>query len=71
MSSPSPPVAESPTASTFLRTAATLDGLARHLEDLQYSEGGSREREDVRCTCGAMAVERNHMEDKLKLSGGM
>jgi len=61
------PPLESPTASTFLRTAETLDGLAKQLEILKdVSDGGG----EVRCPCGAKVKEREKMEDKLKLSGG-
>ena len=63
---PFPPL-DSPSASMFLRTAETLDGLANQLENLK--DGGDPSRE-IRCTCGAMVEERERMEDQLKLSGG-
>ena len=67
----------SPGASTFLRTAATLEGLSRQLGDLKDEEGEG----EVVCCCGStgasgsgnlcgMWKEREKMEDKLKLSGG-
>lgn len=77
------PGPDSPSASTFLRTAATLDGLARQLGDLSQSQGHSQEPsvEDEsagRCCCGAssgsracsMVIERDKMEERMKLSGG-
>lgn len=57
---------DSPTASTFLRTAETLDGLAQQLDEIRASS----EESVGRCTCGAMLEEREGLEDKLKLSGG-
>ncbi|WVF72006.1 hypothetical protein IAT40_006817 [Kwoniella sp. CBS 6097] len=65
---------ESPSASAFLRTAATLDGLAKQLGDIQDDADGTQEP-DLRCCCGEvnlgckMMRERERMEDKLKLSG--
>jgi hypothetical protein len=67
---PSPIAPESPSASAFLRTAATLEGLARQLEDLKDVEVMENSVE-VRCTCGAFSTGRERLEDKLKLSGGM
>lgn len=71
------PRPDSPSASTFLRTAATLDGLARQLGDINDEEP----EEALRCCCGAlvgegmggtcaMMKERDRMEDRMKLSGG-
>jgi len=76
------PEPDSPSASTFLRTAATLDGLARQLGDLSqgHSQESSVEDESVgRCCCGASSgsracsaiIERDKMEERMKLSGGM
>lgn len=59
---------DSPSSSTFLRTAETLDGLARQMDTLKDA---GEENGDRRCTCGAMLEERDRMEDKLKLSGGL
>lgn len=67
---------DSPSASTFLRTAQTLEGLAKQLENLKDEVGNDTE---VICCCGAvidetqceMGKERRSIEDKLKLSGGM
>lgn len=64
----------SPSASTFLRTAATLEGLSRQLEGLKDEVAGA-ENEEARCCCGASSGcptwrERDRMEDKLKLSAG-
>jgi hypothetical protein len=76
------PEPDSPSASTFLRTAATLDGLARQLGDLsqsQHSQEPSVEDESSgRCCCGASSgsracttvIERDKMEERMKLSGG-
>ena len=69
---PCPP---SPSAGTFLRTSATLQGLARQLEDLNNEDNVEG---DTRCCCGAsviggscpMIAERDRLEDKLKISGG-
>lgn len=63
----------SPSASTFLRTAATLEGLSRQLGDLKDDTGG--DGDEGRCCCGATGgcatwAQRDRMEDKLKLSGG-
>lgn len=66
----------SPSASTFLRTAATLEGLAQQLSTL------SNDTDDnvagLGCCCGAteaggtcsMAAERERIAEKLLLSGG-
>ncbi|WVR05396.1 hypothetical protein IAU60_002410 [Kwoniella sp. DSM 27419] len=64
---------ESPSASTFLRTAATLDGLAKQLGDIQDDTDTGAEGE-VRCCCGEVngcriMRDRERLEDKLKLSG--
>lgn len=67
---------QSPSASAFLRTAATLEGLSRQLGDLK--DDASTTDDEPRCCCGAtgssngcaMWRERDRMEDKLKLSGG-
>ena len=75
------PEPDSPSASTFLRTAATLDGLARQLGDLSqgHSQEPSVEDDSVgRCCCGATSgsracstvIERDKMEERMKLSGG-
>jgi hypothetical protein len=75
------PEPDSPSASTFLRTAATLDGLARQLGDLSqgHSQEPSVEDDSVgRCCCGASSgsracsaiIERDKMEERMKLSGG-
>jgi hypothetical protein len=75
------PEPDSPSASTFLRTAATLDGLARQLGDLSqgHSQEPSIEDDTVgRCCCGASSgsracstiIERDKMEERMKLSGG-
>jgi len=58
---------DSPLASTFLRTAQTLEGLSRQMESLK--DGGEKIGEQ-RCTCGAMMFEREKMENRLKLAGG-
>lgn len=71
------PRPDSPSASAFLRTAATLDGLARQLGDL--NDVGPDE--ELRCCCGALVEEprespcpmvkdRDRMDDRMKLSGG-
>ncbi|OCF45405.1 hypothetical protein I317_00650 [Kwoniella heveanensis CBS 569] len=72
---------ESPSASAFfLRTAETLDGLAKQLGDIKDDAEG-QEASSLRCCCGGggeggivsggcrMIRERDRMEDKLKLSG--
>jgi len=76
------PEPDSPSASTFLRTAATLDGLARQLGDLSQSGGHAQELSEdeatTRCCCGASSgsracsaiIERDKMEERMKLSGG-
>jgi hypothetical protein len=74
------PEPDSPSASAFLRTAATLDGLARQLGDLSQHSRESSLDEDTggRCCCGAASgsracstvVERDKMEERMKLSGG-
>lgn len=75
------PEPDSPSASTFLRTAATLDGLARQLGDLSatHSRESSLEDEQLgKCCCGATTgiracstiIERDKMEERMKLSGG-
>lgn len=83
--SPEPDQTDSPSASTFLRTAATLDGLARQLGDLSHSRESSLDEEEAgRCCCGATSsngsgtgprcstiAERDRMEERMKLSGGM
>ncbi|WRT67309.1 uncharacterized protein IL334_004278 [Kwoniella shivajii] len=70
---------DSPSASLLLRTAETLDGLAKQLGHIKDdSEGMSGEGGEVRCCCGNSPStgntcktlrERERMEDKLKLSG--
>lgn len=67
---------DSPSASTFLRTAQTLEGLAKQLENL---EDGVKNDTEVICCCGGVVdgaqceigKERRSIKDKLKLSGGM
>lgn len=67
---------DSPSASTFLRTAQTLEDLAKQLENLKDEVEDDTE---VRCCCSVligeaqceMGKERRSVEDKLKLSGGM
>jgi len=59
---------DSPSTSTFLRTAETLEGLAKQLENLKDA---GEEISDRRCTCGSMLGEREVLEAKLKLSGGL
>ncbi|KAK8869623.1 hypothetical protein IAR55_000190 [Kwoniella newhampshirensis] len=76
--SPYVPATDSPSASTFLRTAATLDGLAKQLGGIN-DDAPAGEAEVTRCCCGAsvmgssggcaMIRERERLEDKLKLSG--
>lgn len=78
--SPTPSVEpDSPSASTFLRTAATLDGLARQLGDLNHEREASFDDEAAgKCCCGASAggrgcktmIERDRMEERMKLGGG-
>ncbi|WWD16113.1 hypothetical protein CI109_100538 [Kwoniella shandongensis] len=69
----------SPSASTFLRTAATLDGLAKQLDQIK-DEGEGEGEIAMTCCCGAtlgtgsrggcaMIRDKERMEDKLKLSG--
>ncbi|KAE8540994.1 hypothetical protein D1P53_002347 [Cryptococcus gattii VGV] len=65
---------DSPSASTFLRTAQTLEDLAKQLENLKDEVEDDTE---VRCCCDVligeaqceMGKERRSVEDKLKLSG--
>ncbi|OXG26587.1 hypothetical protein C361_01348 [Cryptococcus neoformans Tu259-1] len=65
---------DSPSASTFLRTAQTLEGLAKQLENL---EDGVKNDTEVICCCGGVVdgaqceigKERRSIKDKLKLSG--
>lgn len=75
------PEPDSPSASTFLRTAATLDGLARQLGDISQGHSQEPSVEDDsagRCCCGASSgsracstvIERDKMEERMKLSGG-
>lgn len=78
MSSPSSSTyqPDSPSASTFLRTAQTLEDLAKQLENLKDE---AEDDTEVRCCCSVligeaqceMGKERRSVEDKLKLSGGM
>ncbi|KAL7424217.1 hypothetical protein Q5752_001803 [Cryptotrichosporon argae] len=73
--SPLPP--HSPSNSTFLRTAETLEGLARqldHIKDDRLAESASDLAAGARCCCGAVVgcrtqLERERIEAKLKLSG--
>jgi hypothetical protein len=66
---------QSPAASTFLRTAATLEGLAQQLSTLS---NGTYDEAKVSCCCGAveqgracpMARDRERAAEKLLLSGG-
>lgn len=67
------PLLNSPSQSAFLRTAETLEGLARQLGDLKDAEESAEG--EWRCCCGSVsgcrtaeAQERN--EHKMKLSGG-
>lgn len=64
----------SPSASAFLRTAVTLEGLSRQLGDLKDDSNG--DNEELKCCCGSLGgcstwIQRDKMEEKLKLSGGM
>lgn len=67
---------DSPSASTFLRTAQTLEGLAKQLGNLEDEVKNDTE---VICCCGVVVdeaqceigKERRSIKDKLKLSGGM
>lgn len=70
---------DSPSASAFLRTDATLDGLARQLGDLDHEREASYDDESSgRCCCGSLAgskgcrtmIERDRMEERMKLGGG-
>lgn len=72
---------DSPSASTFLRTSATLDGLARQLGDLNHSRESSYDDEsNGKCCCGSLAgsgsrgcrtmIERDRLEERMKLGGG-
>lgn len=68
----------SPSASTFLRTAETLEGLAQQLSNLSNdAEEASAPGGAVVCCCGAVdgrgckaAQGRERMAEKLVLSGG-
>ncbi|WVQ98916.1 hypothetical protein IAU59_006047 [Kwoniella sp. CBS 9459] len=64
---------DSPSASAFLRTAETLDGLAKQLGRIQDDTGDGQDADTMRCCCGQGGCrtmrERDQMEDKLKLSG--
>jgi hypothetical protein len=67
---------QSPSASTFLRTAATLEGLAQQLSNL--SNDAEDDTAGMGCCCGAieegrvcsMAKGRERIAEKLLLSGG-
>ena len=59
----------SPSASTFLRTAETLEGLAAQLGEINDVDS------EFRCCCGgtsgcSTSQDRERLEGKLKLSGG-
>ncbi|ODN98365.1 hypothetical protein L198_03609 [Cryptococcus wingfieldii CBS 7118] len=71
---------DSPSASTLLRTADTLEGLAKQLENLKDdSDASGGDGEVLRCCCGAavgdegsecrMMKDKQRTEDKLKMSG--
>ncbi|WVQ71865.1 hypothetical protein IAR50_001407 [Cryptococcus sp. DSM 104548] len=71
---------DSPSASTLLRTADTLESLAKQLENIKDdTESSGGDGEVLLCCCGAvvgdgsseckMLRERQRTEDKLKMSG--
>lgn len=63
---------QSPSASTFLRTAATLEGLAQQLSGLGIEGGDEAGESDEECCeggCGAFKA-KERMAEKLILSGG-
>ncbi|WVW82888.1 hypothetical protein I302_104901 [Kwoniella bestiolae CBS 10118] len=68
-------IPESPSASLFLRTAETLDGLSKQLTNIKDDHN---EDVEITCCCGAnlnggntckTLRERERLEEKLKLSG--
>nr|XP_019013690.1 uncharacterized protein I206_01761 [Kwoniella pini CBS 10737]OCF52471.1 hypothetical protein I206_01761 [Kwoniella pini CBS 10737] len=70
-------IPQSPSASLFLRTAETLDGLSKQLEHLK-DDSVDNSNDLIICCCGSTFSngrtcktlrERENIEDKLKLSG--